>query len=80
MEMIHTRKIIFVTSNQGKVESANKYFDGKVVFDTYDYEIPEIRGSLNEIAVAKVKAAYEKTSAPSHMKNQRQLSQRKLSK
>ena len=39
--MIHTRKIIFVTSNQGKVESANKYFDGKVVFDTYDYEIPE---------------------------------------
>jgi XTP/dITP diphosphohydrolase len=64
LEMIHTRKIIFVTSNQGKVESANKYFDGKVVFDTYDYEIPEIRGSLNEIAVAKVKAAYEKTSAP----------------
>ena len=53
--------VVFVTHNKGKVVSANKYFEGVVKFEAFDYEINEIRGSLDEIAIAKVKAAYELT-------------------
>lgn len=56
--------IVFVTHNPGKVASANKYFDGKVKFESFDYEIKEIRGTLDEIAVEKVKSAYKITKRP----------------
>ena len=56
--------IVFVTHNPGKVASASEYFDGKVKFEIYSYEIKEIRGTLDEIAVDKVKSAYEITKRP----------------
>jgi len=56
-------KLIFVTHNKGKVESANKYFEGQVEFQMYDYK--EIRSeNIEEIAIAKVLEAYEVTKLP----------------
>lgn len=66
MESLDTesKKIVFCTHNNGKVQSANKYFDGEVLFETVDYEITEIRGTIEEIAIAKVKEAYSRTGKP----------------
>lgn len=57
-------KIVFVTHNQGKITSANRDFEGKIEFEIYDYDIQEIRGTLDEIAIAKVKDAYKLTGKP----------------
>ena len=63
--MEQNNKLIFVTHNKGKVESANKYFKGQLEFQTYDYEFVEIRSeSLEEIAIAKVCEAYKVTKLP----------------
>lgn len=63
--MEQNNKLIFVTHNKGKVESANKYFKGQLEFQTYDYEFVEIRSeSIEEIAIAKVREAYEVTKTP----------------
>ncbi len=58
-------KLVFVTHNKGKVESANKYFQGQIEFQTYDYDFKEIRSnSIEEIAIAKVLEAYQVTKMP----------------
>ncbi len=63
--MSQNNKLIFVTHNKGKVESANKYFEGNLEFQTYDYDFREIRSeSIEEIAIAKVLEAYEMTKQP----------------
>lgn len=56
--------IVFCTHNQGKIQSANKYFDGMVEFEAVNYDITEIRGTIEEIAIAKVKEAYKYTEKP----------------
>lgn len=57
-------KIIFVTSNQGKVKSAQKYFDD-LELDYYKYDLIEPRSeSLEEIAEYKVLQAYEQLKTP----------------
>lgn len=61
---LRNKTIIFCTHNQGKIQSANKYFDGLVKFETADYDITEIRGSIEEIATAKVKEAFGQTGRP----------------
>lgn len=58
------KTIVFCTHNPGKVQSANKYFDGLVQFETVDYDIPEIRGTIEEIAIAKVKDAFKRVGKP----------------
>lgn len=58
------KTIVFCTHNPGKIQSANKYFDGLVQFETVDYDIPEIRGTIEEIAIAKVKDAYKRIGKP----------------
>lgn len=63
--MSQNDKLVFVTDNRGKVESANKYFEGQLEFQTYDYDFREIRSkSIEEIAIAKVLEAYEMTRMP----------------
>lgn len=63
--MSQNNKLIFVAHNKGKVESANKYFEGHLEFQTYDYDFREIRSeSIEEIAIAKVLEAYEMTKQP----------------
>lgn len=58
------KEIIFVTHNKGKVKSAEKYLkDIKLL--TYDYELDEPRSDdITEIAIAKVKQAYEVVKKP----------------
>lgn len=57
--------LMFATSNRGKVESANKYFEGKIQFLPCDFAFHEIRSNnLDEIAIAKVLEAYEITKTP----------------
>ena len=57
-------EIIFVTHNQGKAKSAEKYFSN-LKFKTYDFELDEPRSdSLKEIATAKVKQAYNIVKRP----------------
>lgn len=44
---------------------ANKYFEGQLEFQTYDYDFMEIQSeSIEEIAIAKVLEAYEMTKEP----------------
>ncbi len=63
--MSQNKKLIFVTHNKGKMESANKYFEGELEFQTYEYDFREIRSeSIEEIAIAKVLEAYEMTKMP----------------
>lgn len=63
--MDQDNKLVFVTHNKGKVESANKYFEGKVEFQSYDYDFKEIRSdSIEEVSIAKVLEAYEMTKMP----------------
>lgn len=63
-EQADHKQLVFVTHNNGKIESANKYFGGKVCYKALDCEVPEIRGTLEEIAIAKVMSAYDITNKP----------------
>lgn len=57
-------EIVFVTHNQGKAKSAEKYFQN-LKFSTYDFELDEPRSEdLKEIATAKVKQAYAIVQKP----------------
>lgn len=59
------KKLFFATHNKGKVESANRCFEGKVEFQICDIDIKEIRSdNIEEIAIAKVMDAYEVTGMP----------------
>lgn len=58
------KEIVFVTHNQGKAKSAQKYLKD-IQFTTYDFELDEPRSDdLKEIATAKVKQAYEIVQKP----------------
>lgn len=60
------KEIIFVTGNEGKVISAQKYFKGTgIELKYYDYEIiePDIN-DIKYIATSKVLQAYEKVGQP----------------
>ncbi|MGI6324665.1 MAG: non-canonical purine NTP pyrophosphatase [Bacilli bacterium] len=51
-------EIVFVTSNLGKIKSAQKYFD-TVELIPYNYKLSELRSDdIEEIAINKVKQAY----------------------
>ncbi|MBQ9266983.1 MAG: hypothetical protein IJ217_01680 [Clostridia bacterium] len=57
-------EIVFVTHNKGKAKSAEKYFKNLKI-STYDFELDEPRSdSLQEIATAKVKQAYQVVGKP----------------
>ena len=57
-------EIVFVTHNTGKIKSAEKYFKN-LKFKTYKYELDEPRSDdIKEIAIAKVKQAYEIVKRP----------------
>ena len=59
------KEIIFVTSNKGKIASAQQKFNNNVLLKHYDYEIDE--PSVNDIeyiAKYKVKQAFEKVKKP----------------
>lgn len=60
------KKIIFVTSNKGKVASAKQYFkDTGIELETYDYDLIEPRtDDIQEIAKSKVLQAYEVVKKP----------------
>lgn len=63
--MTYENVLMFATSNKGTVESANKYFEGKIQFLLCDFTFHEIRSdNLDEIAIAKVIEAYEITKKP----------------
>lgn len=53
--MSQNNKLIFVTHNKGKVESANKYFEGHLEFQTYDYDFREIRSFLYNLNIGNSK-------------------------
>lgn len=58
--------LIFATNNQEKVEATNKYFEGKLEFQAYDYNFTESRyESIEAFAIAKAREAYENTKMPS---------------
>ena len=57
-------EIVFVTHNQGKIKSAEKYFKN-LKFTTFNYELDEPRSDdIKEIATAKVKQAFEIVKRP----------------
>lgn len=61
---VKMNEIVFVTHNQGKAKSAQKYLKD-IQFTTYDFELDEPRSDdLKEIATAKVKQAYEIVKKP----------------
>ena len=58
------KEIIFVTHNQGKVKSAEKYFKD-IKLSTINFELDEPRSDdIQEIAKAKVCQAYEMVKKP----------------
>lgn len=58
------KEIIFVTHNQGKVKSAEKYFKD-IKLSTINFELDEPRSDdIQEIAKAKVWQAYEMVKKP----------------
>ena len=60
------KEIVFVTSNKGKVSSAQKYMkNSEIKLSHYDYDIdePEIN-DIDFIATYKVKEAYKKINKP----------------
>lgn len=58
------KEIIFVTHNQGKVKSAEKYFKN-IKLSTINFELDEPRSDdIQEIAKAKVCQAYEMVKKP----------------
>ena len=60
------KEIVFVTTNKGKVASAQRFFeDKKVEFKTYNHELIEPRTEdIQEIARFKVHQAYEIVKNP----------------
>lgn len=57
-------EIVFVTTNKGKIASANKSLKG-INFTTYNYDLIEPRtDDIKEIAMCKVKQAYEIVKKP----------------
>jgi len=60
------KKITFVTSNKGKVVSAQKYFEGTdIELEIYDHDLIEPRtDNITEIAESKVRQAYEIVKRP----------------
>lgn len=60
------KEIIFVTSNKGKQQSAQKYFKEKEIkINCYEYEIDEPQiNDIEYIAKHKVLQAYEKVKKP----------------
>ena len=61
-----SKKIIFVTHNQGKVLSAQEHFNDKdIKLEIYDYELDEPRSDdVEMIAKAKVIQAYNLVKRP----------------
>ena len=58
------KEIIFVTHNQGKVKSAEKYFKN-IKLSTINFDLDEPRSDdIQEIAKAKVCQAYEMVKKP----------------
>ena len=59
-------KIVFVTSNKGKVATAKQYFENmNIEFETYNYDLIEPRtDDIQEIAKSKVLQAYEVVKRP----------------
>ncbi len=58
------KEIVFVTSNEGKVKSAQKYFKD-ISLIPYNYELIEPRSDdIEEIAISKVKQAYDLVQQP----------------
>ena len=59
------KEIVFVTSNKGKLKSAQSHFDKDVEIVFYDFDIkePEVN-DIDYIAEYKVKRAYEKVEKP----------------
>jgi len=58
------KKIVFVTSNKGKIASAQEYFK-KIKLIPYDADLIEPRtDDIKEIAKAKVRQAYEMVKEP----------------
>lgn len=58
------QNIVFVTSNKGKVASAQQYFQ-KIKLETYDYDLVEPRtDDIQEIAKAKVFQAFDLVKQP----------------
>ena len=65
IKKLTVKKIIFVTSNKGKYNSAKRVLSGfgiKVI--QKNIPIPESRGSIKEIAVQKAKYAYKTFKEP----------------
>lgn len=60
------KEIIFVTSNKGKIASAQKHFeDTDVLLKCYEYELNEPKiNNIDLIATSKVLQAYEKVKSP----------------
>lgn len=57
-------KIVFVTHNKGKIESAKKYFKN-IEFEIYQYELDEPRSDdLSVIAKSKVEEAFKMVGKP----------------
>lgn len=58
------KEIVFVTSNKGKVASAQQYFND-IKLTTYSYDLIEPRSDdVKEIATSKVMQAYEMVKKP----------------
>ena len=59
------KEIVFVTSNKGKLETAQRYFneETKLVFYNYDIVEPEVN-DIEFIAEYKVKEAFKKVGKP----------------
>lgn len=63
-KIILSDEIVFVTTNKGKIASANKYLKD-VKFTTYNYDLIEPRtDDIQEIAKCKVKQAYDIVKKP----------------
>ena len=55
------KQIVFVTSNKGKLQTAQTYFDKDVEIVYYNFNIKELEvNDIDYIAEYKVKEAYEK--------------------
>lgn len=59
------KEIVFVTSNKGKLATAQTYFDKNVIITHYNFDIiePEIN-DIEYIAKYKVQEAYKKVNKP----------------
>ena len=58
--------LIVAINSQGKIEAANKYLEGNLVFQACDYNFKESQhDSLEAYAIVNVREAYENTKLPS---------------